>query len=198
LREGAHYNFLKIHLISHYAEQIVKFSVLGQFSTDIAEAMHKRFKDAYRRSNKVNATRQIITTYTRDHTFAMKDLTVSAWTRIRELEHQTPNTGIRLEKDQVYLRLQGKIDLGTVSSLGDLERVTGLDNLKLAMRVYLTCELQETDCHPEELLNQDIRAYCALQIPVPNFSGEGDVFHIARCTGEKEFWGKARNDWIWV
>ena len=97
LREGAHYNFLKIHLISHYAEQIVKFSVLGQFSTDIAEAMHKRFKDAYRRSNKVNATRQIITTYTRDHTFAMKDLTISAWTRIRELEHQTTNGGIRLE-----------------------------------------------------------------------------------------------------
>jgi len=28
LREGAHYNFPKIHLISHYVEQIVKFSVL--------------------------------------------------------------------------------------------------------------------------------------------------------------------------
>jgi len=80
LREGAHYNFPNIHLISHYAEQIVKFGVLGQFSTDIVEAMYKGFKDAYRRSNKVNATRQIITTYTRDNTFAMKDLTISAWT----------------------------------------------------------------------------------------------------------------------
>jgi len=57
LREGAHYNFPKIHLISYYAEQIVKFSVLGQFSTDIAEPMHKGFKDAYRHSNKVNASR---------------------------------------------------------------------------------------------------------------------------------------------
>jgi len=111
LREGAHYNFPKIHLISHYAEQIVKFGVLGQFSTDIAEEMHKRFKDAYHRSNNVNATCQIITTYTRDHTFAMKDLMISAWTRIRELEHQIPNAGIKLEEDQVYLRLQGKIDL---------------------------------------------------------------------------------------
>jgi len=87
LREGAHYNFPKIHLIFHYTEQIVKFGILGQFSTDIAEAMHKRFKDAYRHCNMVNATRQIITTYTRDHTFAMKDLTISAWTRIRKLEH---------------------------------------------------------------------------------------------------------------
>jgi len=71
----------------------------------------------------------------------MKDLMISPWTQIRELEHQTANTRIRLEKDQVYLRLQGKIDLGTVSSLGDLEHVSKLDNLKLATRVYLTCEL---------------------------------------------------------
>jgi len=175
LREEAHYNFPKIHLISHYAEQIVKFGVLRQFATDIAEAMHEGFKDAYCHSNKVNGTRQIIPTYTRDHIFVMKDLTISAWTQIREWEHQTPNAGIRLEEDQVYLRLQEKMDWGTVSSLGDLERVTGLDNLKLATRVHLTCELQETDCHTEELLNRDIQAYCALQILVPNFNGEGVV-----------------------
>ncbi|KAF8426776.1 hypothetical protein BGX38DRAFT_1106458, partial [Terfezia claveryi] len=65
LKDGAHYNFLKIHLISHYAEQIPKFGALGQYSTDISEAMLKGFKDAYRRSNKVDATPQIITTYTR-------------------------------------------------------------------------------------------------------------------------------------
>ncbi|KAF8418350.1 hypothetical protein EV426DRAFT_539685, partial [Tirmania nivea] len=65
LKDGAHYNFPKIHLISHYAEQIPKFGALGQYSTDISEAMHKGFKDAYRRSNKVDATPQIITTYTR-------------------------------------------------------------------------------------------------------------------------------------
>ena len=141
LREGAHYNFLKIHLISYYVEQIVKFGVLGQFSTDITEAMHKGFKDAYRHSNKVNTTCQIITTYTRDHTFAIKDLMISAWTRIRELEYQTPNAGIIRKKDQVYFRLQGKIDLGTVSSLRDLECITRLDNLKLATRVHLTYEL---------------------------------------------------------
>ena len=31
-----------------------------------------------------------------------------------------------------------------------------------------------------------------------NFSGEGVVLHIARYMREKEFCGKARNDWIWV
>ena len=76
LREGAHYNFPKIHLISHYAEQIPRFVALVQYSTDIRESMHKGFKDAYRRSNKVDSTSQIVNTYMRDHTFAMKDLTI--------------------------------------------------------------------------------------------------------------------------
>ncbi|KAF8435256.1 hypothetical protein BGX38DRAFT_1072558, partial [Terfezia claveryi] len=51
-KEGSHYNFPKIHLISHYAEQIPKFGTLGQYSTEISETMHKAFKDAYRRSNR--------------------------------------------------------------------------------------------------------------------------------------------------
>jgi len=54
LREAAYYNFPKMHLISHYAEQIPKFGALKQYSTDISECMQKGFKEAYRRSNKVN------------------------------------------------------------------------------------------------------------------------------------------------
>jgi len=55
LKEAAHYNFPKMHLISHYAEQIPKFSALKQYSMDLSECMHKGFKEAYRRRNKVNA-----------------------------------------------------------------------------------------------------------------------------------------------
>ncbi|KAF8415915.1 hypothetical protein BGX38DRAFT_1244983, partial [Terfezia claveryi] len=64
LKEGSHYNFPKIHLISHYAEQIPKFGCLPS-------------------SNRVDAFK-IVTTYTRDHTFAMKDLAIGTWTRIRQ------------------------------------------------------------------------------------------------------------------
>jgi len=79
LREGAHYNFPKIHLISHNGKQIPKFGGLGQFSTEISKSMHKAFKDAYGRSNKVDSMSQLVTTYTTDHTFAMKDLTIKMW-----------------------------------------------------------------------------------------------------------------------
>jgi len=117
LREGSHYNFPKIHLISHYAKQIPKFGTLGQYSADISESMPKGFKDAYCRSNKVNTTSQIISTYTRDHTFAMKDLTISAWRSVRETEQLTRDVGSSPEERRVYLRMQSKIGLGMVSNL---------------------------------------------------------------------------------
>ena len=140
LREGAHYNFPKMHLISHYAEQIPKFGVLKQYSMDISECMHKGFKKAYRPSNKVNTTSQMITNYTRDHTFIMKDLTIDVWNRIRQGEDPTADVGMGLQT-QMYLRLQSKIDLREVSNLEDLEPRTGLCGLKLATETFLRQEL---------------------------------------------------------
>jgi len=64
-------------------KQIPKFGVLGQNSHEISETMCNTFKDAYEWSNKVNSTSQIVTTYTRDYLFAMKDLTIKTWNWVR-------------------------------------------------------------------------------------------------------------------
>jgi len=96
LREAAYYNFPKMHLISHYTEQIPKFGALKHYSTDISECMHKEFKEAYWWSNKINATSQMITNYTRDHTFIMKDLTIDVWNRIMQGEDPTADVGMGL------------------------------------------------------------------------------------------------------
>jgi hypothetical protein len=194
LREGAHFNFPKVHLISHYAEQIPKYGALAQYSTDISEAMHKGFKDAYRRSNKVNSTPQIINTYTRDHTLAMKDLTIDVWTQIREQGDLTLDVGKDATEAPVYLKLKGKIEWGLVSSLENLEQVSGLTGLVQATETFLQREDKGKD--DGNRIVQEIRAYRALQIPVPKFSGKGFIMHNARCT--KEFRGKDRQDWVWV
>jgi len=143
LREGAHYNFPKIHLISHYAELIPKFGALGQFSTNISETMHKAFKDASCRSNRVVSMSQVVTTYTRDHIFTMKDLTIKMWNPVREEE--TEGVGMPPIRREVYLKLQGKVELGTVSNLGDLESAIGSYDLRLAMKVFLTGNIRSTD-----------------------------------------------------
>ena len=199
LKEGAHYNFPKIHLISHYAEQIRKFGALDQFSTDISEAMHKGFKDAYRRSNKVDSTDQIITTYTRGHTFAMKDLTIAAWNRVRQEQDASQDVRIQTPEGQTFLKLQGKLSSEIVSNLEELERTMGLPGVKLATMSFLTREFRGTNYDPLRLIDCRIRAYRCLEVPVPKLSGEGFVIHNVRCTGLEGFrGGQRRNDWVWI
>ncbi|KAF8425424.1 hypothetical protein BGX38DRAFT_1083788, partial [Terfezia claveryi] len=55
----------KMHLILHFMEQIAKYGSLLQYSTEICKASHKPLKDAYRRSNHINALPQILRSYTR-------------------------------------------------------------------------------------------------------------------------------------
>ena len=58
---------------------------------------------------------QVVTSYTRDHTFPMKDLTIKMWNRVREEE--TEGVGIPTIRREVYLKLWGKVELETVSNL---------------------------------------------------------------------------------
>jgi len=187
LREATHYNFPKMHLISYYAEQIPKFGALKQYSMDISEYMHKGFKKAYWQSNKVNAMSQMITNYTRDHTFIMKDLIIDVWNRIRQGEDSTADVGMG-PQTQMYLRLQSKIDLREVSNLEDLELTTGLYDLKLATETFLRQELQGSSANIARHADT-IRAYQALEILVPGFNKEGFVIHRAQCTEMEGFRG---------
>ena len=61
LTEEVYYKFPKIHLILQYAKQIPRFITQGQYSTNIREAMHNAFKEAYWQSNKVDSISQINT-----------------------------------------------------------------------------------------------------------------------------------------
>jgi len=74
LEEKSDFNFPKIHLLSHYADQISRYGSLPQYFTESCETSHKLFKNAYHRSNHVDAIPQIIQGYMREHSFAMKEL----------------------------------------------------------------------------------------------------------------------------
>ena len=77
LSQGAHFNFPKMHLISHFAEQIPKDGSLLQYSTEICEASHKALKQAYWQTNHINILPQIIDHYTRTHNFSMKEQNIA-------------------------------------------------------------------------------------------------------------------------
>ena len=78
LEEGVHFNFPKMHMMSHFATQIHQYGQLPQYSTEIGKALHKPLKDAYRQTNHIEATPQILKIYARTHAFAMKELNLQA------------------------------------------------------------------------------------------------------------------------
>ena len=153
LRDGAYFNSLNFYFISHFAEQIPKFGSLPRYSTDITEYMHKAFKDAYRRSNKVDSWSQIVATYIRDHIFAMNDLTIRAWTSIREQADITACVGEKPTESQVYLKLIGRTNL--LLSLRDLVHESGIQNLRLTTRAFFIRELRDTNSDTERLFDHE-------------------------------------------
>jgi len=78
LEERSDFNFPKIHLLSHYADQISWYGSLLQYSTKSCKASYKLFKNSYRRSNHVDAIPQIIQGYIWEHSFVMKKLKMEA------------------------------------------------------------------------------------------------------------------------
>lgn len=73
-RENSHFNFPKIHLMSHFSEHVRRFGSIPQYSTEAGESAHRdQIKAPYRHTNKVDPMLQILTNYNRSHIFAMNE-----------------------------------------------------------------------------------------------------------------------------
>ena len=62
-----------MNLIIHFREHIYQFGNIPMYSTEFGEHAHKeQIKDGYRRSNKIDAVRQILRSYSRHHAIRMR------------------------------------------------------------------------------------------------------------------------------
>ena len=72
-----HFNFIKMHYLNHYVQDVRRFGCIPMYSTDISEPAHEeQIKEGYRRSNKSDSTGQILAQYTRQHSIGMRLLTM--------------------------------------------------------------------------------------------------------------------------
>jgi len=73
IRHKNHFNFIKMHYLSHFAFHEQHFVGISMYTTKIGELAHKqRIKDAYRRSNKNNAGGERWSQYGRQHSVGMR------------------------------------------------------------------------------------------------------------------------------
>ena len=75
----SHFNFIKMHYLSHFVSHVQHFGSILIYSTEMGELAHKeQIKEGYRRSNRNNAARQILSYYGRKHVLGMRLQTMEA------------------------------------------------------------------------------------------------------------------------
>ena len=61
IQQENHFNFITMHYLSHFVSYLRRFRSILMYSTKIGELAYKgQIKEGYRRSNKNNAARQIL------------------------------------------------------------------------------------------------------------------------------------------
>jgi hypothetical protein len=78
LEEESDFNFIKLHLLSHFSEHGKELGHLTNVSAELPERLHRELKDACRRSNKHNAHQQILQSMTQTSHFDYRELNIEA------------------------------------------------------------------------------------------------------------------------
>ena len=208
-------NFPKLHLLTHYGVQIQDFGRLPQYSTEITEALHEPLKDAYRRSNRVDATQQILDTISSDYAIRMRELHLLAWSReikvpqgIVEVIHEPARHGEEPKmggqrgiRRPMLVGQQSKSSSGGIP-LCKLETELYIPGLVERFRDYV--ELNKTNRGPvpdiEMISRYMAHYYNIVAVPVKQFQGDSEIVHKVRWTGKRGFrrWSMPRADGVWV
>jgi len=208
IRREKHFNFIKVHYLTQLASHVRRFGSKSMYSTEIGDLAHKdQIKDGYRRSNKNEAARQILSHYGRQHALGIRLQTIKALSKVEGVivvedsgmeiltvpSCSTPRwvlKGRRMKNTSTLTELCTALDIHYSNMMEEILcfiRQTATDDLRLR-------------ADPAELGLLSVEGFAQLEIPVPNFQ-ETDRFqiHRARCTGTKAFCNSgSRNDWVWV
>jgi len=127
----SHFNFIKMHLLSHFCDHIRQFGNIPMYSTEIGELAHKtQIKDGWHQSNKNDTVRQIVHSYGRQHAIRMRLLNLECL-KCRDadlsgavLHHLDRMASIVTAAAPVVRRRVLKGGREDVSNVGDFSRIS--------------------------------------------------------------------------
>ena len=187
----SHFNFIKMHLLSHFCDHIRQFGNIPMYSTEIGELAHKmQIKDGWRQSNKNDAARQIVHSYGRQHAIRMRLLNLESL-KCRDADlsgdvlHQLDGTASTVTGAAPVVRrrvLKGRRE--DVSKVVDFSRISGV-SLEIIYRElirYSRHNLPAAHRLPEDhamLRSLPVELLTQHEIPVLEFQ-DADVYEIHR------------------
>jgi len=202
-----HFNFIKMHYLSHFVFHVRRFGSILIYSTEIGELAHKeQIKEGYRRSNMNNPAREILSYYGRKHALGMMLQTIEALSKANNA-FVMGNGGMEApasSRSRPRRVLKGRM-MENIGTLTELCRTRNIDYSEMIEEIlrFIRQTIADDQRLPSdriELGSRPVEQFTQLEIPVSEFQ-EADVFqiHHASRTGRKAFRnGDPRNNWIWV
>jgi len=205
IRRENHFNFIKMHYLTHFPSHVQPFGFISMYSTEIGELAHKdQIKDGYRRSNKNEAAGQILSHYGRQHALGIRLQTIEALSKVEgvivveDSEMEMPPVPSRSTPRRV---LKGRMK--NTSTLTELCTALDIHYSNIIEEILRFIRQTAADDHclpgdPAELGLLPVEGFAQLEIPVPDLQ-ETDRFQIHQAcgTGTKAFRnGGSRNDWV--
>ena len=198
IHDETHFNFIKMHLLSHFCDHIPQFGNIPMHSTEIGELAHEtQIKDLWRQLNQNDAVRQIVHSYGRQHAIRMRLLNLeSLQVRgadlsadvLQYLDKATSTVSQPVIRKRILKRCPEDM-----SNVVDCSRVLGvsLENIYRELIRYSRHNLPRVHPLPEDhamLPSLPVELLTQLEIPVLAFQ-EADVYeiHRARSTGALHF-----------
>ena len=196
-----------MHYRSRFTSYVLRFGSSLMDSTEIGElAQKEQIKESYRRSNKNNTPRQILSYYGRKHTLGMRLQTIEALSSAQNA-FVKGNGGMESPaSSQSATRqvLKGRM-MDNIGTLTELCRALNIDypNMIEDMLRFVWQTIADNQGLPSdstELRSLPLEQFTHLEITIPDFQ-DTDVFqiHRARRTGRKAFRNHcSRSDSVWV
>lgn len=211
LEENSHFNFPKLHMLQHWAEQIRRFGNIPQWDTNTGEAAHKMVKEGYRMSNRSgDYTLQILRHNMKTVAFSMRELNNTA--RGRKIVQVKTNFEQK-DDDPVILPSEsldpskapaqfigpymptGRSAINTVRKVIKNANVPCFD---AAYQEYVT-DVRQEEWNEHHYMNAAAVLYSGIELYMQQFATGNWEIRRMRCTASRKWHGGApRADWVWL
>jgi len=215
----ANLNFPKIHVMSHWVEQICRYRAMQQYSVERHEQVHNpNLKDSWNASNhNLNYMPQVITYQHRILRFETRELNLQALTQHQKNSAAackvlpsganlaapvSPQSNAKTKFMGPQNRRDGKHPDAMIKDF-----TASLDNMPDAMHhlpIYSgTQEFIKHNCTKTYISDKQLHAmelciYHGIKVQVEGLDGER-ISQMCRCTGSQSWCGgDRRNNWVWV